>query len=179
MCRLPTGAGGCYVCMYAAIARGSGGHVLLLSLGSYKGINCFSPPLCSGPKPCHKRNWLRVPYKVGDSSSLQTAQLLTSQLPRANQPRMELSPYSAASNAFHAAALIRIVAEKPVTPYAVCPLCSPPSVSVSRQSLSLIISCPRHCRVRLQPRLPGVGRRPPPVAATATIGFLGTATRSC
>ena len=44
-----------------------------------------------------------------------------------------------------------------VTPYAVCPLCSPPSVSVSRQSLSLIISCPRHCRVRLQPRLPGVG----------------------
>ena len=56
---------------------------------------------------------MRVPYKVGDSSSLQTAQLLTSQLPRANQPRMELSPYSAASNAFHAAALIRIVAEKP------------------------------------------------------------------
>ena len=26
---------------------------------------------------------------------------------------MELSPYSAASNAFHAAALIRLVAEKP------------------------------------------------------------------
>ena len=57
---------------------------------------------------------MRVPYKVGDSSSsLQTAQLLTSQLPRANQPRMELSPYSAASKAFHAAALIRLEAEKP------------------------------------------------------------------
>ena len=49
------------------------------------------------------------------------------------------------------------VCSESVTPYAVCPLCSPPSVSVSRQSLSLIISCPRHCRVRLQPRLPGVG----------------------
>ena len=49
----------------------------------------------------------------GDSSSLQTSEVPTSQLPRAYQPRMELSPYSAASNAFHAAALIRLVAEKP------------------------------------------------------------------
>ena len=49
----------------------------------------------------------------GDSSSLQTSEVPTSQLPRANQPRMELSPCSAASKAFHAAALIRLVAEKP------------------------------------------------------------------
>ena len=52
-------------------------------------------------------------HRQATAGSLQTSELPTSQLPRANQPRMELSPDSAASNAFHAAALIRLVAEKP------------------------------------------------------------------
>ena len=40
-------------------------------------------------------------HRQAGRASLQTAQLLTSQLPRANQPRMELSPYSAACKANH------------------------------------------------------------------------------
>ena len=59
-----------------------------LTMSIILGSTAFHPPSAVDPSPLRKRNWLRVPYKVGDSSSsLQTAQLLTSQLPRARTNR--------------------------------------------------------------------------------------------
>ena len=73
------------------------------------GVHCLPTPPAVDPSPSGRETCLRV---LTDSwtAPLQTSE---AQLPRANQPRMELSPYAAASKASAAAALIRLVARKP------------------------------------------------------------------
>ena len=70
------------------------------------------PPSAVDPSPFRRETCRRGAFQ--DATELfQTPQLLTSQLPRANHSRMELSPASAASEAFRAAEIIRIAAQKP------------------------------------------------------------------